>query len=102
MSIRQGRWLNLTEHHECQIVQWDADSEALDLLDEGTDTAQNVVSSTRGSRRGLLDYEALQAATSDLAAKQSSNTGGGRDGLSTPADGQGGEEEEEEMKMTMK
>lgn len=96
LSIRQGRWLNLTERHECQIVQWDADSESLDLLDEGTETAQNVISLTRGSRRGLLDYDALQAATNDLAAKQGRSAGGGRGGLTTSANAQEGEEGEEQ------
>lgn len=100
LSIRQGRWLNLAEGgNECQIVQWNADSESLDLLNEDTETAQTVISSTtRGSRRGLLDYEALQAATCDLAAKQSRDAAGGRDGrhgLSMHSNTQGAEGGEE-------
>lgn len=74
LSIRQGRWVNLIKGHERRIVQWNADSEALDLLDEEAESAQIVISSARDSSRGLLDYEALQAATSDLAGKQSNNT----------------------------
>jgi len=78
LSIRQGRWLNISRgDYECQIVQWNANNESLDLLNEGVETAQNVISSTvGGSRYGLLDYQALQAATSDLVAMQSEEASG--------------------------
>ncbi|KAK5056180.1 hypothetical protein LTR84_012733 [Exophiala bonariae] len=75
LSIRQGRWVNLTPDDPRRILQWNADSESLDLLDDEAESAQNVISSARDPSRGLLDYEALQAATSDLAAKQSTNNG---------------------------
>ncbi|KEF59433.1 uncharacterized protein A1O9_04277 [Exophiala aquamarina CBS 119918] len=101
LSIRQGRWINLADGdgHECQIVQWNADSESLDLLNEGPEETQNVISSTtRVSRRGLLNYEALQAATSDLAAQQSRDATGSRSrrhGLSTRLNDQTAEGEDD-------
>lgn len=94
LSIRQGRWVNLNAGHERRTLQWNVESETLDLLDEDAEIAQNVISSARGSASGgLLDYEALQAATSDLAAKQSNATAL----RSMTARGHGEEAEEAEL-----
>ncbi|KAI1627196.1 A1 cistron-splicing factor [Exophiala viscosa] len=68
LSIRHGRWLNV--RRQCLVLQWNSATENLDLLEPDSQTAQSAIRSV--SRRGLVDYTALQDATSDLSSQQQS------------------------------
>lgn len=70
LSIRHGRWLHLARSGPpSQVLRWNDDTETLELLDHDSQTARNAVVSI--SARGLVDYTALQDATSDLARRES-------------------------------
>lgn len=69
LSIRTGRWLNLSAQETKQrVLQWNTETENLDLLDDD-DGADDATVSSSGNR-GLVDYAALADATSDLAEKE--------------------------------
>ena len=70
LSIRHGRWLKFGSKAETLVLRWNGDSEALDLVDPPGPSARNAITSLPQGRR-LVEYEALQTATSDLAARQS-------------------------------
>ncbi|EXJ92877.1 hypothetical protein A1O3_01431 [Capronia epimyces CBS 606.96] len=78
LSIRQGRWLRLTANGpQSLVLRWNSDTETLDLLDHDSKMAQSAIASV--SSQGMVDYTALQDATSDLATRESeANTTSGR------------------------
>ncbi|EXJ91258.1 hypothetical protein A1O1_04368 [Capronia coronata CBS 617.96] len=70
LSIRHGRWLHLAPGGPpSQVLRWNSDTELLELLDHDSQTARNAIAAV--SSRGLVDYTALQDATSDLATRES-------------------------------
>ncbi|KIX02815.1 uncharacterized protein Z518_08758 [Rhinocladiella mackenziei CBS 650.93] len=76
LSIRHGRWLNFTATKpQWYVLRWNSDAENLDLLDHDDPAAQEAIRSP--STRGLVDYAALQDATSSLATKDSREAGDG-------------------------
>ncbi len=68
LSIRNGRWLNLSSTTDTHVLRWDANNETLDLVEQTDSLAQDATTSA-SSGRGLVDYAALQSATSDLVAR---------------------------------
>ncbi|KIW57062.1 hypothetical protein PV05_05666 [Exophiala xenobiotica] len=70
LSIRHGRWLHIVPSTPPQVLQWDPATETLDLLDPNCAPARSAINSL--SSRGLVDYTALQDATSDLASRDAS------------------------------
>ncbi|KAK5458457.1 hypothetical protein LTS15_004539 [Exophiala xenobiotica] len=71
LSIRHGRWLHVVPSTTQPLVlQWDAATETLDLLDPNCPPARSAINSLLS--RGLVDYTALQDATSDLASRDAS------------------------------
>lgn len=79
LSIRHCHWLKVNTQSSTQriyVFRWNHETESLDLLDHSNDTAQAAVRSIPSLQgRGLVDYTALQDASSDLQAKQSSTSG---------------------------
>ena len=72
LSIRQGKWLNLNSNNLHQIFRWSSNTETLETVDQDEVTDRHVISSIANGR-GLVDYAALQRATSELATKDSEN-----------------------------
>ncbi|KAG9772100.1 hypothetical protein ABEF93_002661 [Exophiala dermatitidis] len=83
LSIRHGRWIQLKPggpRPPWEVLRWNSVTETLDLLDHDSQTARNAIAAfTESSGRGLVDYTALQDATSDLNARESEadNNGAG-------------------------
>lgn len=74
MSIRQGRWFQITSSRsQWHVLTWNHAIESLDLLSPDSRAAQNAINAI--SSRGLVNYEALQDATSDLNNNQDSGRG---------------------------
>ncbi|ETI22808.1 hypothetical protein G647_06884 [Cladophialophora carrionii CBS 160.54] len=69
LSIRHGRWLKLGATAETHVLSWNRDTESLELVGQKDPSAQNATS-LASNGRGLVDYVALQNATSDLAARE--------------------------------
>ncbi|KIW17178.1 hypothetical protein PV08_04369 [Exophiala spinifera] len=72
LSIRHGRWVNITSQSQTQVLQWSAATESLDLLDPTCAPARSAINTI--SSQGLVDYSALQDATSDLSSHEASNS----------------------------
>ncbi|EXJ68799.1 uncharacterized protein A1O5_07730 [Cladophialophora psammophila CBS 110553] len=70
LSIRHGRWLDLSSANLVQVLGWNSDGETLQVVDPNDQTAQNAIKSVSDGR-GLVDYAALQTATSELSARES-------------------------------
>ncbi|KIW32567.1 uncharacterized protein PV07_04097 [Cladophialophora immunda] len=70
LSIRHGRWLNLTSTHPIQVLRWNSDGETLQPVDQNDQTARNAIAAISNGR-GLVDYGALQSATSELSTRES-------------------------------
>lgn len=67
LSIRHGRWLH-SKPGQTLALQWNGATENLDLLEHDSPMAQSAIRSV--SPRGLVDYSALQDATSDLSSQR--------------------------------
>ena len=65
LSIRQGRWLNLSSNTESHVLRWNRATETLDLVDSTGSLAKDAASSASDGQ-GLVDYAALQDATQEL------------------------------------
>jgi A1 cistron-splicing factor AAR2 len=68
LSIRHGRWLKLGTTAETHVLRWNGETENLDLVDPEDPSAQDATT-LASNGRGLVDYAALQNATSHLAAR---------------------------------
>ncbi|KIW91578.1 uncharacterized protein Z519_07545 [Cladophialophora bantiana CBS 173.52] len=69
LSIRQGRWLDLSSANPVQVLGWNTDGETLQVVDLHDQTAQNAIKSVSNGGR-LVDYAALQNATSELSTRE--------------------------------
>ncbi|KAJ9634323.1 hypothetical protein H2204_006400 [Knufia peltigerae] len=85
LSIRHGRWVNITSQSHIQVLQWSPATESLDLLDPTCATARSAVNTI--SPQGLVDYPALQDATSDLASREASASQTDTSGTKDQGDG---------------
>ncbi|KAH0837164.1 AAR2 family protein [Fonsecaea pedrosoi] len=70
LSIRHGRWLNLNSTNPIQVLRWNRDGESLQVVDQNDPGARNAIAAVSDGR-GLVDYAALQSATSELSAGES-------------------------------
>ncbi|OAP60233.1 hypothetical protein AYL99_05235 [Fonsecaea erecta] len=70
LSIRHGRWLNLTSASPILVLRWNSDGETLQLVEQNDQIARNAIAAVPKGR-GLVDYAALQNATSELSLRGS-------------------------------
>lgn len=78
LSIRHGRWLLLTPAVPAvSDLKWNANTENLDVVVVDNDVQNTVVPRSKSRNPGLVDYTALQDATSDLAAREADSNNGG-------------------------
>ncbi|KIY00822.1 uncharacterized protein Z520_03488 [Fonsecaea multimorphosa CBS 102226] len=79
LSIRHGRWLNLTSASPIQVLRWNSDGETLQVVEQQNDqTARNAIAGVVSNNgRGLVDYAALQNATSELSLRDGSKESDG-------------------------
>ncbi|ETN42628.1 uncharacterized protein HMPREF1541_01785 [Cyphellophora europaea CBS 101466] len=73
VSIRNGRWLNIESSSTTHTFQWNAEDESLSLITPDSPTAQHALSTMPSlPAHGLITYPALEAATSNLQAGDTS------------------------------
>jgi A1 cistron-splicing factor AAR2 len=72
LSLRHGTWFEIQDDDDDdshKIFQWNANTENLEYLNDDGDATSDVFSND--ARKGLIDYEALQTAASNLVQQQS-------------------------------
>ena len=77
LAIRHGRWLNIeaSKTASVHVFKWNTNEETLVLLESRSSEALAATSAIPTLRkRGLVDYEALEDATSNAQAKQDANS----------------------------
>ncbi|KAL6241151.1 hypothetical protein RBB50_011830 [Rhinocladiella similis] len=87
LSIRHGRWVNITSQPQTQVLQWSAATESLDLLDPTCAPARSAINTISPQR--LVNYTALQDATSDLASREASTSQGNDSATGDDENGKG-------------